>query len=290
MKANLILKEYIVNIRISFNNLLKFGGDFMIYNIVLANPANNITIIVLDCIDKENYSDIANRILKNSKFGAEQVGFVKKPIMDGKLRLEMMGGEFCGNALRSFGMMVAKNNEIEKGVVTVEISGSDKSLNVEVDNINKSAKAEVPLPKEIEYVRIDELLEFPVVMFDGIYHAIVEGIEANEENFSYIKNSIMKRYNIEALGIMFFDRERYFITPVVYVRDTDTTVFENSCGSGTIATALYLSDGCTDSVFKCSINQPGGVIDSEIYKSEGRVTKLVIGGKVELSEVIKIEI
>ena len=94
------------------------------YNIVVANPANNITVFVLDYVEKEDYKDIAKNILENTDFNAEQVGFVKEPIMGGDVRLEMMGGEFCGNASRSIGMLFARQNNIESGNVLVEITGS----------------------------------------------------------------------------------------------------------------------------------------------------------------------
>ena len=262
----------------------------MKYNVVIANPADNITIIVLDYVPREKYISISNKILNNTTFRAEQVGFVKKPIMDGELRLEMMGGEFCGNALRSFGMMVARDKLIDKGNVIVEISGSNKSLVVEVDNINKTAKSEMPLPKELEYVKINDYLELPMVKFDGIYHIIAEDLYPTEHNFIYIRNNIIKNYNVDALGVMFFNRDEYYITPVVYVRATDTIFFESSCGSGTTATSFYLSHSYDNGIFKYSIKQPGGIIDSEVYKDNGIVTNLTIGGKVELSEVIEVEI
>ena len=50
------------------------------YNIVVANPANNITVFVLDYIEREDYKYIAKDILENTDFNAEQVGFVKEPI------------------------------------------------------------------------------------------------------------------------------------------------------------------------------------------------------------------
>ena len=51
------------------------------YNIVVANPANNITVFVLDYIEREDYKDIAKDIIENTYFNAEQVGFVKEPNM-----------------------------------------------------------------------------------------------------------------------------------------------------------------------------------------------------------------
>ena len=38
------------------------------YNIVVANPANNITVFVLDYVEKEDYKDIAKNILENTKY------------------------------------------------------------------------------------------------------------------------------------------------------------------------------------------------------------------------------
>ena len=109
------------------------------YNIVVANPANNITVFVLDYVEKEDYKDIAKNILENTDFNAEQVGFVKEPIMGGDVRLEMMGGEFCGNASRSIGMLFARQNNIESGNVLVEITGSDRPLNTKVDAGNETS-------------------------------------------------------------------------------------------------------------------------------------------------------
>ena len=65
------------------------------YSIVLANPANNITVFVLDNIKSKDYKNVAKDILENTDYKAEQVGFVKQPTIGGDIKLEMMGGEFC---------------------------------------------------------------------------------------------------------------------------------------------------------------------------------------------------
>ena len=49
------------------------------YSIVLANPANNITVFVLDNIKSKDYKNVAKDILENTDYKAEQVGFVKQP-------------------------------------------------------------------------------------------------------------------------------------------------------------------------------------------------------------------
>ena len=64
------------------------------YSIVLANPANNITVFVLDNIKSKDYKNVAKDILENTDYKAEQVGFVKQPTIGGDIKLEMMGESF----------------------------------------------------------------------------------------------------------------------------------------------------------------------------------------------------
>ena len=250
------------------------------YNIVVANPANNITVFVLDYIEREDYKDIAKDILENTDFNAEQVGFVKEPIMGGDVRLEMMGGEFCGNASRSIGMLFARQNNIESGNVLVEITGSDRPLNTKVDLENETSEIDMPIPKGIESINVSGLGKFP----------IVESVDATDENFEKFKKAVYENYDIEAFGVMFFDKEKNYITPAVYVKDTDTTFFESSCGSGTLATVTYLGQDLKDGVLKFDIKQPGGTIASQIYKENGEIKKITIGGVVKLSDKLEIEL
>ena len=174
------------------------------YNIVVANPANNITVFVLDYIEREDYKYIAKDILENTDFNAEQVGFVKEPIMGGDVRLEMMGGEFCGNASRSIGMLFARQNNIESGNVLVEITGSDRPLNTKVDLENETSEIDMPIPKGIESINVSGLGKFPIVLIDGINHIIAESVDATDENFEKFKKAVYENYDIEAFGVMFF--------------------------------------------------------------------------------------
>ncbi|MDO5009433.1 MAG: hypothetical protein Q4E31_01295 [Intestinibacter bartlettii] len=260
------------------------------YNIVIADPAKNITIFVLDNIERKLYKDVAREILEKTDCGAEQVGFVKQPIMNGDIRLEMMGGEFCGNASRSIGMLFARENGIQKGNVLVEITGSDKALNAKVDLKEETSEIDMPIPKRIESIYVEGLGKFPIVIIEGINHIIVEQLDATQENFDKFKTAVYNNYDVEAFGVMFLDKENKYITPVVYVKNTDTTFFESSCGSGTLATVTYLGQDLKDGSKKYSISQPGGTIESEIIKENGQIKKITIGGVVKLSPKIKIEL
>ena len=89
----------------------------------VADPAGNITIFVTSPVERNLYAKVANELLAIKEFRGEQVGFIERH-EDGSSHMEMMGGEFCGNASRSIGMLFARQNNIESGNVLVEITGS----------------------------------------------------------------------------------------------------------------------------------------------------------------------
>lgn len=62
------------------------------------DPAGNITVVVDSFVPREQQSRVASELMKRD-VTVEQVGFLEKP--DDPccaVRLQMMGGEFCGNA------------------------------------------------------------------------------------------------------------------------------------------------------------------------------------------------
>ena len=69
------------------------------------DPAGNMTAIVRGEFGNEKRVELAKQILQQEK--AEQVGFEVPPVNGGDCRLEMMGGEFCGNAVRAFAYLKA---------------------------------------------------------------------------------------------------------------------------------------------------------------------------------------
>ena len=255
----------------------------------VADPAGNITIFVTSPVERNLYAKVANELLAIKEFRGEQVGFIERH-EDGSSHMEMMGGEFCGNASRSIGMLFARQNNIESGNVLVEITGSDRPLNTKVDFENETSEIDMPIPKRIESINVSGLGKFPIVLIDGINHIIAESVDATDENFEKFKKDVYENYDIEAFGVMFFDKEKNYITPAVYVKDTDTTFFESSCGSGTLATVTYLGQDLKDGVLKFDIKQPGGTIASQIYKENGEIKKITIGGVVKLSDKLEIEL
>lgn len=261
------------------------------YDVVLVNPAGNITAIVLnEDVKKENYIEIANKLMELKEYNIEQVGFVKKPIMGGYSRLEMMGGEFCGNATRSFGLYLAQlKGEFDDAITEVEVSGCSDLLFVETNLKNQYAKTQMPIPINILEITLSDGKKINVVEFEGIFHAICEE-NLNDNLYDSIKEAIYEKYNPEAMGVMFLNKESIEITPIVYVKETNSKVYEQSCGSGSIASSVFLAKDNNDGVYSYKIKNPGGIIEVTLHKSNGKFTKAFIGGKVELSEKMHINI
>ena len=76
-------------------------------NILRADPAGNITVFVLDPVEKALRAAIAEKIMAIPELKAEQVGYACAAEDDVDGHMEMMGGEFCGNATRAYGMYIA---------------------------------------------------------------------------------------------------------------------------------------------------------------------------------------
>jgi diaminopimelate epimerase len=87
---------------------------------------------------------------------------------------------------------------------------------------------------------------------------------------------------LDALGVMFYDSTARCMAPAVYVRATDSLVFESSCGSGSAAMGIYLAWDQGDGEFLLPLHQPGGVIEVRVEKRGGELAGVSIGGPVGL--------
>ncbi|MDR1148604.1 MAG: hypothetical protein LBK66_08240 [Spirochaetaceae bacterium] len=261
-------------------------------NIVKADPAGNITIFVLNGQDlgARERTDAAKRLLDDKTLGAEQVGFVSEPAGDNGLwRLTMMGGEFCGNAARSFGLFAARKMGLRgKQHITVEVSGAAHPVNVDVDCETGEAAASIPPPRTNSILPSSDASvygELPVYQFDGITHVIAKNTDPNEASFFKIKK-LLERQNgkiQDALGVMFYNTAENMMRPAVYVRATGTLIFESSCGSGSAALACHHFADKTDGENIMPVRQPGGTITTRVIKQNGEVKQIWIGGRVTLT-------
>ncbi|MBK5254037.1 MAG: hypothetical protein JJE03_06240 [Peptostreptococcaceae bacterium] len=254
--------------------------------IIVANPSGNITIFVMTPCNKSDYQKITNALLSLTNYEAEQVAFVLEghpASVDGAIN--MSGMEFCGNASRSYGLLLANNNN--KTEFNIAISGAKEPVKATADPVTGFAKVNMPLPKSISaYPKYDGTL----VDMDGIVHLVVDISKYSPDSFESIRDGYYKDNNPPAFGVMYYNYKENFMTPVVYVRDVNTVYHEGSCGSGTVALAVSLSkaNNYADSLY--NIEQPSGSIESAVHMADGKPTSVTIGGPVSLSKEIILNI
>jgi len=261
--------------------------------ILTANPAGNVTIFVLDKFERSQYQEIATQLLAIEELHGEQVAFIT-----GDNSMDMCGLEFCGNASRSFALMLAKKRGISgEAFVEVRVSGCSEPLSVYVNTEKNYTRIKMPQPLSVKdltfaYQKEEADVISPVKMVDfgGILHIIVTNQEPTRENFDYIKSKVYEKLSPPAFGVMFFDAEKNFLTPVVYVKDVDTTYFEGSCGSGATAVAAAFTDDESDGTFSFKLPQPAGTITATIEKRDGAIDAIYIEGCVSFSEVMEVSV
>lgn len=267
---------------------------------VKVNPVENMTIFIMDEVNSAQHISVANKLMDYSNIHGEQVGFIENPrSLKGKslntLRLQMMGGEFCGNATRSLAALMVHHkldsiNESAEGFnVTLEVSGSEELLEclvrpTDVENIYYS-QVSMPLPTRTSNTNIlfeDKLIDLIRIDFPGISHFIVEAslISDKEEFFNTLKIKMSKE-DFDAFGIMFYDSEDSFLEPLVYVKATDSKFWERSCGSGTSALGVALAIKNKMNT-KEKVKQPGGDLEVKVDIVDGQIAKIYLDGKVEI--------
>ena len=252
-----------------------------------ANPCGNITGFVVAPVYPGYRKAYTKCIIEQIDKDVEQVGFISPAYEGAPLRMDMMGGEFCANATRAYGLYSAGFYDTD-GLVDIEVyvSGHEGTTDVIADVKNQKAYVamDAPLAKKIVKVKGGD---YKLIQLPGISHLIVE--EKEDEKFVQDALEVLKKdYKDEAYGVIFFDKEKLEIVPFVYVEGSDTLFRESSCGSGTVATVNYLEDDIDglDEDYKISIKNPAGELEVFVYEFEDG-KKLCVGGEVELSEVEK---
>ena len=256
--------------------------------ILRADPAGNITLFVLDPVPLEERTEIAGRLMDLPELKAEQVGFVCPPRQGCAGRMEMAGGEFCGNATRAFGMFTAR----EQGglsQVRVEVSGCDHPVTVDVDLAAGTARSEMPLPLWVKEVEAGGAAG-RLVHLGGIAHLVVENVAPSREFFDRAEPLFQDIPGLDAYGVIFLEPETGKMTPLVKVPAANTLVWEGSCGSGSLACAVAQSQGLARGEFARDYIQPAGVVRATAVREDGAVTAAYIGGPVTLDPPVEVDV
>lgn len=236
-------------------------------------PGGNTTALVKQKFPRAKYSQLANKIMAADP-SIEQVGFIEKPTQKhAHLRLHMMGGEFCVNATRSTAFLYAKEHKLKK--VFIETCGLEEVLEVDI----KGETTHIHLTSDF-LLKIKKIKEGLLVDLKGIRHIIIFD-EKKHSNY----RKILEAYKEDrpAVGIMYIEKKVKFteLKPYVWVRETDTYIFETGCGSGSIAAAVALHH-LDRTQRDLKIRQPSKeVYDIKLKKQKGKLKKITLKGKVK---------
>ena len=230
------------------------------------DPAGNITVIVDSFVPREQQSRVASELMKRD-VTIEQVGFLEKPNDPCcAVRLQMMGGEFCGNASLSAAAVIFSRAGLGEGLYCeelFEVSGAPEPVKISGNMVNRACF---------------EGYTFPLVRFPGICHAIVPAGAINPERAEAVIASWCRQLSADALGLMFFDRDKCTLTPLVYVASTDTAVWEGSCASGTAAVAAYLAE-LDGEYASARLTEPRGTVSAAATYSSSQVRSLTMSNR-----------
>lgn len=179
-------------------------------NTNLVDTAGQITAVVFGETKTSDFASVSKKLMKSSE-KIEQVVFFSEN------RIQTMGNELCINGSLA-GAFLLQNKALQ-------ISGLDKPI-----EFTKSRKfISVKLPLNLILSQKEN-----IILMQGIVYLI-----SNDQ--SIVNKMFLKKlageYNVPASGIIRFKSNK--ITPIVYVKNTNSLVWENACGSGSLAYSVY---------------------------------------------------
>ena len=243
------------------------------------NPTGNITLLVDSPVPPGERVKTAEKLML-AEPGAEQVGFI-----DGK-RLNMAGGEFCGNATLSAAAVYCLKNKLDTAQVDMNVSGANGPVRVTIRKTDENVySGEVEMPEaqsiaEIELALGGRTITAPIVNFGSISHIILtQKAEKTECEREIVR--LCRKFCPGGLGFMLVEGEK--LTPLVYVPEPETLVWESSCASGTTATGIYFAS-LNGGSFSGSFTEPGGTLGITVSPD----VPPVLSGRAEIKSIKQI--
>ena len=257
------------------------------------SPTGNITVLVRTPVPRVAQADLAARLLSADGVGGELVGYIEQssdPRAVG--RLQMMGGEFCGNATMSLCAVAARATGLKDGGESdflCEVSGSPAlvACRVSLDKGVWRGRVDMPLPTRLGQAELPVdggVIAAPMIEMPGITHLILEGgARPDGDTIRRWLPEWCRILGAEALGALLWDGDDGCMDPYVYVPSAGTLVQEHGCGSGSAAIGAHLAARAGKSL-STPVRQPGGVIVADAVWGGGALRRLSITGRIEWLE------
>ena len=164
-------------------------------------PGGNNTALVIN----NDYSKAEKKIINDYILGfdksIEQVGFIST----NEYRLDMAGGEFCGNATRSATMYYLNNKQ---GNLKINVNGK-YILNSGIDK-DGLTYCEIPIIKDKnQVVKKDDKY---IIKLDGIVFLIIDSfIDLKEKELKDYSFNLINKYKLnkyEASGVIYLNNNK----------------------------------------------------------------------------------
>lgn len=251
---------------------------------VTLDPTGNLTCLVLDPVPEENRAAVTAALMSR----CEQVGYLQETNAPrAKARLQMMGGEFCGNASMATAAWLAREDGAAgETVVPLEVSGIGEVLDCRVRPLPDGCwEGTVAMPPVLA-VREETVQgrKAALVRLEGIVHLILENQPMEKAEAEAFLRCFAGTVQEPAAGLLLWDSERRFMKPLVLVKESGTLVWETGCGSGTTAVGAWLALRRADGVTRSAISQPGGTILAEAEAADGQIRSVRITGRVRIGK------
>ena len=253
---------------------------------VTLNPAGNLTCLVLDPVTEEERARVTAELMCR----CEQVGYLETPQrFPGRVRarLQMMGGEFCGNASMGTAAWLAMQDGLTAGgeeKILLEVSGAEEPVfcRVRRETAGWIGTVEMPPVSGTEEIRIKGY-PLTAVHMPGMTHLIHAGERMEKTEAEALLQAAAAELPVPAIGLLQWDETVKTMTPLVFVRGSGTMVWETACGSGSAAIGAWKTLAAGTST-KVSVGQPGGRLTVETEAGRGRILRIWLTGSIGIGE------
>ena len=261
---------------------------------IKCDPTSNLTILVKTAVPREKQLSLGKKLIGADCLCAEQAGYIELPERkEAAARLQMMAGEFCGNASMSLAACLAKKEGLavgEKKMYTLEVSGTENLVHCAVEAAADGffGTVDMPFPHGIEkrcFLLAHQVYTFPVVHLDGISHIIWETEKITVRQKQLAEQAAAQweaEIDAPAFGILLWEKANGILAPYVRVKG-GSQMWEASCGSGSCAVAAYAAN-CAKKSVTLSLKQEGGTLTASAQMTEGRLCALRLKGFVRILE------
>ncbi len=240
---------------------------------IKASPCRNTTVFITDPAVRAQYGLIAGQVMSPEYLAAEQAGFLTDPQHpEALLRLEMAGGEFCGNATLALAALAVRQGRTDGKSFYVECSGAAEPLACTVLKLPRNrwrARAEMPAGDDVHPLTLQvggQSYAGGLVILPGICHFVLPGSLPCSQ-YEPLMAQLSAAVRAEAYGIIPYEETsaaHYRIVPYVYVPAAGSRVFEQACGSGSLSLGLWLRH--KTGLQYSEVAQPGGILTVETGK------------------------